>query len=105
MILNVYNIRDERQGVYGTPFYTDKLPEQVCSDYENTVKTLQANIERLQEFAPEKAAETMLRASSLKDCVIYTAGSFDTESGEFKKGDVILVCRVSDYFREVSRHA
>lgn len=105
MILNVYNIRDERQGTYGTPIYTEFEVDQIGSQYEKSIETLQANIERYQEFAPEKAAELLLNAASLKDCVLYHVGTFDNKSGEYKACDPILVCRISDYFREVSKNA
>lgn len=105
MILNIYNMRDERQGTYGTPIFTDKDEVQVMHDYEETVARLQANIERYQQFAPEKAAEVLLTSSALKDCVIYKAGTFDTKSGVIKSEDPVLVCRISDFYREVANNA
>lgn len=105
MILNVYNIRDERQGTYGTPIYTDKDSDQLTNDYSMTVESMQANIERLMDFAPEKGAELALRCSSLKDCVLYKVGTFDNKTGAFQPCKEELVLRVSDCFREVSRHA
>lgn len=105
MILNVFNFRDERQGTYGTPIYADLTGEQVAHQYLNSVQTLEANIERYQQFAPEKAAELLLQSASLKDCVIYHAGTFDNESGVFTSVEPVLVCRISDLFREVNRNA
>lgn len=105
MILNVYNIRDERQGTYGTPIYTEFNDEQVAHSYEKSVETMQANVARFQEFAPEKAAELLLQSASLKDCVIYRVGTFDNKSGIYTACDAILVCRISDYFREVIQNA
>lgn len=101
MILNIYNVRDERQGAYGTPFFTDKDEVQVSHDYENAVAQLQASVERYQEVGlGEKAAELLLRSASLKDTVVYYAGKFDTATGKFTQEDPVLICRVSDFFRE-----
>lgn len=101
MILNIYNIRDERVGTFGTPIFTDKDEVQVAHDYEATVERLQANVARYQEFMPEKAAELLLTSASLKDCVIYKVGTFDNKTGKVEMEDPLLVCRVSDFFREV----
>lgn len=106
MILNIYNLRDERQGSYGTPIFTDKDEVQVAHDYENAVKQLQTTIERYQEVGlGEKAAELLLRTASLKDTVIYYAGTFDSDTGKIKQEDPLLICRVSEFFREVSKNA
>ena len=105
MILNVYNIRDERVGTYGVPIVTDKLPDQVASDYQTSVDRLAANIERYQQFAPEKAAELLLTSASLKDCVIYQVGTFDNKTGKIEMIEPVMVCRVSDFYREVSNNA
>lgn len=105
MILNIYNIRDERQGTYGTPMITDKDEVQLAHDYESSVEQIQATIERYQELGlDEKAAELLLRSASLKDCVIYKSGTFDNKTGKIVMDEPLLVCRVSDYFREV-QHA
>lgn len=105
MILNVYNIRDERQGTYGTPIYTEFDDEQVSHSYEKSIETMQANVARYQEFAPDKAAELLLQSAALKDCVIYKVGTFDNKSGVYTSLDPLLVCRVSDFFREVPNNA
>lgn len=106
MILNIYNVRDERQGAYGTPVFTAKTNDQVCQDYEETIKHLQATIDRYDEVGlGEKAAELMLRSASLKDTVVYHSGEFDTSTGKITQVEPVLVCRVSDFFREVSKNA
>ena len=106
MILNIYNLRDERQGTYGTPIFTDKDEVQVAQDYENAVNQVQATIERYQEVGlGEKAAELLLRSASLKDTVVYASGKFDTSTGKITQDEPLLVCRVSDYFREVAKNA
>lgn len=106
MILNIYNVRDERQGVYGTPVFTAKTGEQVSQDYEETIKHLQATIERYGEVGlSEKAAELLLRSASLKDTVVYHSGQFDTATGKITQVEPVLVCRVSDFFREVAKNA
>lgn len=106
MILNVYNVRDEREGIYGTPIFTDKDEVQVSHDYETAVSHMQATVERYQELGlGEKAAELLLRSASLKDTVVYYAGKFDTATGKIIQEDPLLICRVSDYFREVQRNA
>lgn len=102
MILNIYNVRDERQGTYGTPFFTDKDEVQVSHDYENSVLQLDATISRFQELGlGANAAELMLRSASLKDTVIYLSGKFDTSTGKITQEEPLLICRVSDFFREV----
>lgn len=106
MILNIYNVRDERQGSYGTPFFTDKDEVQVSHDYENAVLQLDATISRYQEVGlGEKAAELLLRSASLKDMVVYYAGKFDTDTGKITQEEPLLICRVSDFFREVRKNA
>ena len=106
MILNVYNVRDERQGAYGTPIFTAKTVDQVSCDYEETVKHLDATIDRFNELGlGDKSAELMLRSASLKDSVVYLSGQFDTETGKITQREPVLVCRVSDFFREVSKNA
>lgn len=105
MILNVYNIRDERQGSYGTPIYTQFDSEQMAANYRATIQATQAKIERIKEVYPEKAAEAIMEASALNDCVLYHVGLFDNESGEYTSVKPALVCRLSDFFREVNSHA
>lgn len=105
MILNIYNFRDEREGSYGTPIFTELDGVQISNQYQKSVETMQANVQRYQEFAPDKAAELLLQSASLKDCVIYHAGTFDTKSGAISSIDPVLVCRLSDFFREVPSNA
>lgn len=105
MILNIYNFRDEREGSYGTPIFTELNGEQVSNQYQKSVETMQANVQRYKDFAPEKAAELLLQSSQLKDCVIYHAGTFDSKSGVITSIDPVLVCRLSDFFREVPNNA
>lgn len=105
MIVNIFNIRDERQGTYGTPIFTQLNSEQVAAQYERTVVVLQARVERLQQDAPAEAAKAVLEASALKDCVVYKVGTFDDQSGLITQEKESLVCRISDFFREVSQHA
>lgn len=105
MILHVYNIRDERQATFGTPIFTQFDAAQLAQQYEATILATQAKVERLQETLPQEAAKAVLEASALKDCVVYEVGSFDNKSGVFTSLDPVLVCRLSDYFREVSKNA
>lgn len=104
MILNIFNIRDERQGTFGTPIFTKLDGDQVAADYERSVLVLQKNIERLQDFNPAEAAKALLQAASLKDCVVYHVGTFDDQTGLITQKKESLVCRISDFFREVSKN-
>lgn len=105
MILHVYNIRDERQGTYGTPVFTQFDVDQMAQQYEATIVATQAKVDRISEVLPSEAAKAVMEAASLKDCVVYHIGTFDNKSGEFVPDDPLLVCRLSDYFREVSKNA
>lgn len=105
MILHVYNIRDERQGTYGTPVFTQFDAAQIAAQYESTILATQAKVERIKDLLPQEAGKAIMEVAALKDCVVYEVGTFDNKTGVLSSVDPVLVCRLSDYFREVSKNA
>lgn len=99
MILNIFNIRDEKAGTFGTPIFTPFADEQIIASYEKSVKDACIKIERGMEFDPSKTLDFVMQAAQLRDCVVYRVGKFDDEKGTF---DILdnreLICRLSEFF-------
>lgn len=104
MILNVYNVRDERVNEYGTPIFTDKDEEGIEADYVKSIRLLEAQIEALQGDSPEqvKSPELFMKLvgskAQLADVAVYHTGTFDTITGKIVQAEPVLCFRVKELF-------
>lgn len=99
MILNIFNIRDEKAGTFGTPIFTPFGDEQIIASYEKSVKDACTRIERGIEFDPNKTLDFVMQAAQLRDCVVYRVGKFDDQKGTFELLEQQeLICRLSEFF-------